>query len=233
MRMRPGLAVVLAFAIFTAVLISNRNRRSVSAPQTQHRTEASQQSSSLRDTSSGGEFYVLALSWAPNFCDDPQKSHASSECGHQLGFIVHGLWPTNADGSQPDECTGGRPIGQDNINALLPYIPDRGLIAHEWRTHWSCRATGQQFADAVKQAAATVKIPDTYRQPTVQQEIGRIQLEKDFAQANGTSPDQYRVSCHAGKLINFEACLTTDFRPRSCTGVRECPENQITLDAPQ
>jgi ribonuclease T2 len=181
----------------------------------------------------GGDFYVLALSWAPNFCDDPGKSHSSSECGHNrhFGFIVHGLWPTKAGGGPSPECQGGSPLGDDTVRALLPYIPDRGLIQHEWSKHWSCHGTPQQFADAVKAAATALKIPDKYKEPKQDITINRSQLERDFAAANSASPGDFRVSCHAGKLVNFEACMTDDAKLRSCTELRECPENEITLDA--
>jgi ribonuclease T2 len=181
----------------------------------------------------GGDFFVLALSWAPNYCDDPGKSHSASECGpnRHFGFIVHGLWPTKADGSQGTECQGGSPLGEDSVRALLPFIPDRGLIQHEWSKHWSCRGTPQQFATALKSAATALHIPDKYKEPKQDITINRAQLERDFASANGASPGSFRVSCHAGKLVNFEACMTSDAKLRSCTELRECPENDVTLDA--
>jgi ribonuclease T2 len=187
--------------------------------------------SAATTTPTGQQFYVLAMSWAPNYCDDPSKPKSSSECGHHYGFIVHGLWLTNADGTQPDLCQGGPPIGQAAVNALMPYIPDSGLIAHEWKAHWSCHGTPQDFVDAVKHAVALVQVPDAYKQPIQDVQVGTKKMEQDFAQKNGAPAEDFRISCHAGKLINFESCMTMDYKLQSCGRLRECPAPQVGLDA--
>ena len=40
------------------------------------------------------DYYLLSLSWAPNFCASHQSDH-SSECaaGNHAAFVLHGLWP--------------------------------------------------------------------------------------------------------------------------------------------
>jgi ribonuclease T2 len=214
MNMRP----VLPLLVLLLLCISGAQAR-----QRHHRNS---------QDSSSGQFYVLALSWAPNYCDDPSKPHSASECdpNRHLGFIVHGLWLTNADGSLVDDCKGGRPLGQDSVQALLPYIPDRGLIAHEWMKHWSCRGTPQHFVNAIQKAAAAVQIPTYLKQPGESRQISVQALKSDFASVNHTQAQDYSVRCYGGKLINFEACLTTDFQPMSCSGVHSCT-GSVMLDA--
>ena len=179
----------------------------------------------------GAAFKVLALSWAPNFCNDPSKKHSATECGHHLGFVVHGLWPENADGSPAATCSGGSPLGQDVVRQLLNYIPDQGLIQHEWQTHGSCRfATGQEYADAVKQAFTGLKVPGDYQAPGQDVHVAVNAIEGAFGSANGVAADDFRVSCHAGKLVNLEACYTKDLKLMSCGGVRDC-SGSVELDA--
>ena len=56
------------------------------------------------------DFYVLALSWSPGFCElDGDRSRNREQCGEGAGlrFVVHGLWPQNERG-YPTECGAER-----------------------------------------------------------------------------------------------------------------------------
>ena len=189
------------------------------------------------DTNSMGTdgFYVLAMSWAPNYCDDPSKPHSSSECdpSRHFGFIVHGLWTKDASGHPAPDCTGSSPLGGATVNQLLAFIPDRGLIAHEWQKHLSCHFTPQNVVASFERATAAVKIPAAYKAPQSTINVAPSKIESDFASANESQSAAYRTSCHAGKLVNFEACLTTDFKAQNCGSMPECPANSISLDAPR
>ena len=54
------------------------------------------------------DFYVLALSWSPSYCEaaqarDPSRK-AGVECsGRPFAFVVHGLWPQYEKGF-PSYC---------------------------------------------------------------------------------------------------------------------------------
>ncbi len=51
------------------------------------------------------DFYLLNLSWSPEFC----ATHGDSpECGRNLGFVVHGLWPQDTNGDYPQHCSDAR-----------------------------------------------------------------------------------------------------------------------------
>ena len=54
------------------------------------------------------DFYVLALSWSPSFCEAAAERggsrNASSQCGARpYSFVVHGLWPQYTKGF-PEYC---------------------------------------------------------------------------------------------------------------------------------
>ncbi len=40
-------------------------------------------------------YYLLSLSYAPDFCAQPTGNKDPRECGsgRRIGFVVHGLWP--------------------------------------------------------------------------------------------------------------------------------------------
>jgi len=58
------------------------------------------------------DFYVLALSWSPSFCeaasDRPDSGRSQPQCdGRPYSFVVHGLWPQYERGF-PNIASGQR-----------------------------------------------------------------------------------------------------------------------------
>jgi ribonuclease T2 len=39
------------------------------------------------------DYYVLALSWSPQYCATATNNADRSQCSVPHGFVVHGLWP--------------------------------------------------------------------------------------------------------------------------------------------
>src|SRR6476661_4613206 len=103
---------------------------------------ANAQSSKKKKASAAPQFsyYLLVLSYAPDFCDQPQGTKDPRECGsgRRVGFIVHGLWPQGDDSRGPQNCGSARPVSRAILQATLPYIPTESLIQHEWATHGTC-----------------------------------------------------------------------------------------------
>ncbi len=65
------------------------------------------------------DFYLLNLSWSPEFC----HSHPDSpECAAHPGFVVHGLWPQNNDGTYPEHCPS-RPGPTSDADWQGPLLP--------------------------------------------------------------------------------------------------------------
>jgi len=100
--------------------------------------------------------YVLALSWAPDFCEthsgDPD---AAFECAGQkggkaarFGFVLHGLWPDAANGTWPQWCPAKPPataqVPAKVVRQMLCTTPSPGLIAHEWAKHGTCMTSTPQ-----------------------------------------------------------------------------------------
>ena len=87
------------------------------------------------------DFYVLALSWSPGFCElDGDRDRNREQCadGAGLGFVVHGLWPQNERGF-PSECgPAGRTPSRIALDQAKGLFPSEGLARHQWRKHGTC-----------------------------------------------------------------------------------------------
>jgi ribonuclease T2 len=105
-----------------------------------------------RDQAGDFDFYVLALSIAPSFCDlTGYRSHKaqcqspSDDDFRTTPLTIHGLWPNRRDTparDQPQSCsTEPLPRLADDLFAdlkrYMPGIADR-LQQHEWSRHGVC-----------------------------------------------------------------------------------------------
>jgi ribonuclease T2 len=185
--------------------------------------------------SSAGEFdyYLLALSWAPNYCAEHPSDH-SSECMGHATFVLHGLWPQAAKGAPPMDCDGGR-VSSATVDHMLQFMPSRGLIQHEWSKHGTCSGlSADNYFRGVERAFTSVQVPDAYRHLTHDANVSLRELEQSFATANGAPPQAFRTSCHSGELVGLEICLDKDLGYRACSSsARECSSSSVTVRAPR
>jgi ribonuclease T2 len=165
-------------------------------------------------------YYLLALSWAPEFCAQ-HGSKDPGECGtgKKIGFVVHGLWPQGENGRGPENCGSASPVSQSIVQVMLNYIPTASLIQHEWKTHGTC--SGLSVADyfaAVRKARDGLKIPDEFKAPAQVLNLGPPAIESAFAAANPTYPKEaFRTYCTVGALQEARVCFDKDLSPRACT----------------
>ena len=180
-------------------------------------------------------YYMLVLSYAPDFCAQPQGQKDPRECGagRHIGFIVHGLWPQGEAGRGPESCGHVSPVSQAILQATLPYIPTESLIQHEWTTHGSC--SGLSAADyfaALRKARDSVKLPAGVDQPTQSEKLSPAQIESEVAAANPSLPKTaIRTSCYKdAELQEVRICLNKDLSPRACSAsAGECTAPTVTL----
>ena len=173
------------------------------------------------------DFYLLNLSWSPEFC----TTHPSSpECRARPGFIVHGLWPQNTDGTFPENC-GGMPK-VPNAAAYLDIMPTITLIQHEWQTHGTCTGLNPDayFAD-IRQAFRSLEIPSMFAPTeTPPRSIQPEALLAQFRHANPSfPPTSFALSCGNNFLTAVEVCFDKNFTPQACEGVRSCRANVIKI----
>jgi ribonuclease T2 len=179
------------------------------------------------------DYYLLTMSWAPEFCATNPKGKSSSECDpkRHLGFVVHGLWPQNNTGAYPQECSTAQPVSQAIVQQMMPIMPDSGLIQHEWAKHGTCSGLSvQDYFDSIQKAFGNVKVPDEYRAPADMIKDSPSDIEKKFAQANNAPHGAFRVSCPNADFAALEVCLTKDLQYQECaTGLKECRAPQVSI----
>src|SRR5581483_2088906 len=142
-----------------------------------------------RRASASGSFsyYLLVLSYAPDFCNQPQGTKDPRECGagRRIGFVVHGLWPQGEDSRGPENCAPASPVSQAIVQATLRYIPTESLIQHEWAAHGTC--SGLSAADyfaALAKARDSVALPADLSQPSRPLQLSPAEIAMKLAAAN-------------------------------------------------
>jgi ribonuclease T2 len=166
-------------------------------------------------------YYLLSLSWAPDFCVQPGKGSDPAECGtgNKIGFVVHGLWPQGDTGRGPENCGSAAPVADSIVQAMLNYIPTASLIQHEWKTHGTCSGlSAEDYFAAVRKARDSVTIPDEFKAPAQTLNLSPAAIEGAFATANGSFPQAaFRTSCTSGALQEARVCFGKDLSPVECT----------------
>ena len=180
-------------------------------------------------------YYMLVLSYAPDFCDQPQGNKDPRECGtgRHIGFVVHGLWPQGETSRGPESCGRASPVSQTVVQATLPYIPTESLIQHEWSAHGTC--SGLSAADyfaALRKARDSVMLPADLNQPAQKLQFSPAQIESKVAAANPAFPKTaFRTSCYRNaELQEIRVCLDKDLSPRACgPSAGECSAASVAL----
>ena len=187
------------------------------------------------------DFYVLALSWSPGFCElegGRDRNREQCEEGAGLGFVVHGLWPQNERGF-PSECgPAGRTPSRIALDQARGLFPSEGLARHQWRKHGTCAGSspGDYFADT-RRARDKIVIPPALAKAERDQNWTAIDLERAFVAANpGLRTDMMSIACRRGVLQEVRICLSKDLRDfRMCGEVDRsgCRTRDITVNAPR
>jgi ribonuclease T2 len=186
------------------------------------------------------DFYVLALSWSPGFCElaGDGRGRNRQQCvpGADLGFVVHGLWPQNERGYPTDCGPAGRSPSRIAMEQAQGLFPSDGLARYQWRKHGTCSGAspGDYFADT-RRARDKVVIPPALRDPGRDQSWSAPDLERAFAAANpGLRSDMISIACRRGVLQEVRICFSKDLRNfRTCREVDRsgCRTPEITVKA--
>ncbi len=161
------------------------------------------------------DFYVFSLSWSPGFCDLGGAEKAPDQChsGANLGFVVHGLWPQDAQG-YPSDCGGVTSPSWLVLESTRGLYPDIGLARYEWRKHGTCsgKSPAAYFAD-VRRAHDLVAIPPMFQNAQSEQDTTALDIERAFIAANPRlRPGMMAVECVNGELSEVRICLSKDVR---------------------
>ena len=183
------------------------------------------------------DFYVLALSWSPSFCEAAAERGNSGrsqvQCSRPYSFVVHGLWPQYERGF-PEYCQRPAPRLDRNImTSMLDLMPAPGLIFNEWDKHGTCSGLGARaYFENVRKARATVKIPEEFLQLSEEKAIAPGDLEAAFIKVNpGLSPSAISVICTSRRLSEVRICMSKDMQFRPCEEIdrRACRRDEVVM----
>ncbi len=181
------------------------------------------------------DYYVMTLSWSPGFCDlgGDEKSPQQCAAGAGNGFVVHGLWPDNRRGPDPEDCGYGGPSSAELANTRDLY-PTTGLAAYEYRKHGTCTGlSARDYFAAVRYARDQLVIPPMLQAPRERQRHSPRVIQQAFIDANANlKPTNMAVTCVRGEFVDVRFCLTRDLRAfATCPNVtsRTCRSDSISI----
>jgi ribonuclease T2 len=179
------------------------------------------------------DYYLLALSWAPEFCASNPSGRTSDECNpnKHMGLVVHGLWPQYNNGKWPQDCASTPPVLSATVNHMMPIMPGNSLIQHEWAKHGTCSGLSvDQYFAAIEKLYNKLNVPDDFKKPSSSATTNPSDIEQKFATANQAPREAYRISCPQNQFSAVEVCLTKDFQYQACPDtVKECRSSQVKV----
>ncbi len=186
------------------------------------------------------DFYVLALSWSPSYCEAaaeraPDRAPDQQCSGRPFSFVVHGLWPQYEQGF-PSFCQVPAPrLDRVIVGSMLDLMPSPRLIFHEWDRHGTCSGlSAHAYFETVRKARAVVKIPQDYLAPDKPIAVAPDDVAEAFVKANaGLTRANLAVACDGKRLSEVRVCLGKDFSFRDCPEVtrRACKSERVAMPA--
>jgi ribonuclease T2 len=201
-------------------------------------------------------FYLLAMTWAPNFCcTEPAKEQCSQLAASYAAthLTLHGLWPNFTDEQARERgrawpqycdayahcekaedatCAPGVAVPAALAKYAPGYVTDNGTLAtHEWSKHGSCTLPLLEPADYfMAEWGAIVSLPNDATPDTLRAAIGKDLARDDLQRAFGVPRESVVLGCDAKcRLTQVGFCLARDeaYRPM---GPRPCAKNVTTSD---
>lgn len=185
------------------------------------------------------DYYLLALSWSPNWCaltgegrDDPQ-----CDAGRGLTFTVHGLWPQYEQG-YPSNCFTTQPDPSPRqTEGMADIMGGAGLAYYEWKKHGRCSGlSAAAYFATLRAARDAITIPPVFSQLDRDLTLAPQVIEDAFLEANpGLSDHMMTVTCKQGRIQELRLCLDRDLAPRDCAPdvARDCALPDALLAAPR
>lgn len=190
---------------------------------------------SAEDVAGDFDFYVLALTWSPSYCqNDDRPDPSQCDVNPPKGFTVHGLWPQYEDGF-PDYCDSTQPrrLQSSVVAGIADIMPSRGLAQYQWEKHGVCSGLRQEkYFSLLRDAVRKIAIPPQLVAPEAGIAMTPMALEGAFVAANpGLQTRGMAVSCTMEGVIEVRICLGRDLSFRRCNEVdrRGCRRSMVTL----
>lgn len=174
------------------------------------------------------DYYVLSLSWSPNWCAYEGDARDSDQCDarHDHGWIMHGLWPQYHRGF-PSFCpTGERAPSRGMTANMADIMGSPGLAWHQWKKHGVCTGLSASAYYALsREAYGRVVRPEVFRKLDREVKLPAAVVQEAFLKSNpAMEPDGITITCRQGYIQEARICLSRDLDPVPCGQdvVRDC-----------
>ncbi|WP_323766200.1 ribonuclease T2 [Marinovum sp.] len=174
------------------------------------------------------DYWVLALSWSPNWCEIEGDAKRSEQCDprHDHGWVLHGLWPQYHQG-WPSYCpTVERAPSRAMTRDMADIMGTDGLAWHQWKKHGTCSGlSAAGYFAASRTAYEAVARPEVFRKLDRAVKLPASVVEEAFLKANPElEADGVTVTCRDGHIQEARICLSLELEPVPCGRdvVRDC-----------
>lgn len=180
------------------------------------------------DAAGDFDYYVMALTWSPNWCALTGDARADDQCDarHAHGFTLHGLWPQYETGYPAGCRTAQRDPSRAETAAMADIMGSGGLAWYQWKKHGRCTGlTAREYFTTARRAYGAVRLPVVFQRLNRRITLPASVVEDAFVDANpALSRDAITVTCDAGMIQELRVCLTKDLSPRRCGDdvIRDC-----------
>ncbi|NIZ13645.1 ribonuclease T2 [Phaeobacter sp. HF9A] len=166
------------------------------------------------------DYYVLSLSWSPNWCALEGDARGSDQCDdrHDYGWTLHGLWPQFHRG-WPAFCrTAATPPTRRQTADMADIMGNAGLAWHQWKKHGSCSGlAARDYFALARRAYDTVNRPQIFRRLDKPVKLPASVVEEAFLKANpALSKDSLTITCRDGFIQEARICLSREMEPVPC-----------------
>jgi len=188
------------------------------------------------DEAGAFDYYVLALSWSPNWCALEGDERGSPQCNtsEDFGWVLHGLWPQYERGWPQDCFSPHPPPSRAMTGDMADIMGTSGLAWYQWNKHGSCSglapadyyALARHAYDSITRPEVFRRLPDTVRLPAAV-------VEEAFLEANPVlEANEITITGRSGYIQEARICLTRDLEPRRCGDdvIRDCTLDDALFD---
>ncbi len=173
----------------------------------------------VKNTPGDFDFYVMSLSWSPDYCAGNADDVQQCSVGKKLGFVLHGLWPQYNRG-YPADCSS-TPLPKDVAQQFPNLFPSTKLYTHEWAKHGTCSGlTPEDYMALAKTLKESIEIPADYRSPVKAFRTTPAELISAFTADNPQlSAESLAVQCSgSGRfLTELRVCFSREGQAIACS----------------
>ncbi len=182
------------------------------------------------------DYYVMALSWSPNWCRLEGDSRNSPQCDERedFGWTLHGLWPQFHRG-WPAFCPTTEPQPTRGMTeAMADIMGTSGLAWYQWKKHGVCSGlSARAYYETARKAYESVRIPQAFRKLSKTVKLPASLIEEAFLEANpGFKREMVTVTCKEGYIQEVRICLSKDLAPVPCGSdtIKDCTLKDALFD---